>query len=86
MLDEMRTSVPYEEISETLKQYLGLEGSPVAIKLAKSEEAIPDGITEIDEVIRHCMMVSIARKEGRIFYATAEKHQCMGGSWAIGLR
>jgi uncharacterized protein (DUF169 family) len=86
MLDEMRSSVPYEEISETLKQYLGLEGSPVAIKLAKSEEAIPDGINEIDEVIRHCMMVSIARKEGRIFYATAEKHQCMGGSWAIGLR
>ena len=31
-------------------------------------------------------MVSLARNEGRIFYSTAEKHECMGGSFALGLR
>jgi uncharacterized protein (DUF169 family) len=31
-------------------------------------------------------MVGMARKEGRIFYATVDNHSCMGGSWALGLR
>ncbi len=86
MEDVMRESFSYAEISETFKKYLGLDGSPVAIKLAKSPEAIPDGVVEIDESVRHCYMVSLARKEGKIFYATVDKHQCMGGSWALGLR
>lgn len=86
MQDEMRESPSYAEISNILKDYLGLDGSPVAIKLAKSREAIPEGIPEIEDTVRHCFMVSLARKEGKIFYATADKHQCMGGSWALGLR
>jgi uncharacterized protein (DUF169 family) len=31
-------------------------------------------------------MVNLARKEGKIFYATSERHQCAGGAWALGLR
>jgi uncharacterized protein (DUF169 family) len=31
-------------------------------------------------------MVNMARKEGKIFFATKDNHQCMGGSWALGLR
>jgi uncharacterized protein (DUF169 family) len=85
MEDGMKTEISWSEISETLKNYLGLEGSPVAIKLAKNEHGLPEGIEEIDEPQRHCQMVNIARREGRIFYATAKKHQCMGGAWAIGL-
>jgi uncharacterized protein (DUF169 family) len=86
MMDEMNIPIPYAEISESLKKYLGLSGSPVAIKLAKTKEAIPEGLSEIPETVRHCQMVSLARKEGKIFYATAEKHQCAGGAWALGLR
>jgi uncharacterized protein (DUF169 family) len=86
MEDQMRDPPAYADIADMLKTYLGLEGSPVAVKLAKTKEAIPAGIPEIEETVRHCFMVSLARKEGRIFYATAEKHQCMGGSWALGLR
>jgi uncharacterized protein (DUF169 family) len=86
MDDVMRESLPYAEIAEILKTFLGLDGSPVAVKLAKSKDAIPEGIAEIDEPARHCFMVSLARKEGKIFYATVDKHQCMGGSWALGLR
>ena len=82
----MNIPIPYAEVGETLRTYLGLSGSPVAIKLAKDKKGIPEGIEEIAEVTRHCQMVNLARKEGAIFYATAEKHQCAGGAWALGLR
>jgi uncharacterized protein (DUF169 family) len=86
MEDEMKTTQPYAEIAEILKTQLALVGSPVAVKLAKTREAIPQGIEELQETIRHCQMVSLARKEGKIFYATAERHQCAGGGWALGLK
>jgi uncharacterized protein (DUF169 family) len=41
---------------------------------------------ELDKTIRHCMMVNLARNEGKIFYATSGKHECNGGAWALGLR
>lgn len=75
----------YAAISEELKSVLGLAGSPVAVKLAKSAEEIPEGIPEIEETTRHCRMISLAR-EGKIFYAPNAKHQCGGGAWALGLR
>ncbi len=86
MKDEMNITIPYQEIAEDLKKYLGLTGSPVAIKLAKTKEGIPEGLAEIPETIRHCQMVNLARMEGRAFYATADKHQCAGGAWALGLK
>ncbi len=82
----MRSTLPYAEISDTLKTCLGLDGSPVAIKLAKNAQGIPEGMEELKEPARHCRMVNMARREDAIFYATAEKHQCMGGAWALGLR
>jgi len=86
MEDQMRTEISYAEIAETLKKTLNLRGSPVAVKLAKSPEAIPDGVGPIDDTVRHCQMVSRARLNGEIFYATADKHVCMGGGWALGLK
>jgi len=76
----------YKAIGEILKEELKIDGSPVAVKFAKNEEGIPDGIPEIEEEMRHCQMVSLARKEGRIFYARGEKHSCAGGAWALGLK
>jgi uncharacterized protein (DUF169 family) len=86
MEDQMRTEISYAEIAETLKKTLNLRGSPVAVKLAKSPEAIPEGVGPIDDTVRHCQMVSRARLNGEIFYATADKHVCMGGGWALGLK
>lgn len=86
MEDQMRTKVSYAEIAETLKKALNLRGSPVAVKLAKSPEGIPEGVGPIEETVRHCQMVSRARLNGEIFYATADKHVCMGGGWALGLK
>lgn len=84
-MDTMKSDPDFVQISETLKTALKLSGSPVAVKVVSSPEQIPDGITEIGETVRHCRMVSLAR-EGNVFYASNEKHQCGGGAWALGLR
>jgi uncharacterized protein (DUF169 family) len=82
----MKIPINYTESSDTLKKVLGLKGSPVAIKFASSKEEIPAGMEELDKTIRHCSMVNLARTEGKIFYATAGKHECNGGAWALGLK
>jgi uncharacterized protein (DUF169 family) len=84
--EPMKIPVNYAEASETLKKVLGLKGSPVAIKFATSKEEIPPGMEELDKAIRHCTMVNLARNEWKIFYATAGKHECNGGAWALGLK
>jgi len=85
-MSDIRTVIDYAEISETLKHYLGLSGSPVAVKFVQTKEQIPEGMEELAEATRHCQMVSWARKDGKIFYATAAKHGCQGGAWALGLK
>jgi uncharacterized protein (DUF169 family) len=84
--EPMKIPMDYAGSSEILKNALKLTGSPVALKFAMTKEDIPDGIDEIGSTIRHCSMVNLARKEGLIFYATAPKHECNGGAWALGLR
>jgi len=79
-------TIDYSGASAALKRALALESSPVAIRLAHSREEIPPGLEKLDKTVRHCQMVSMARKEGRSFYSTAENHECVGGSWALGLR
>jgi len=84
--EPMKTMADYAEASEILKTSLAMKGSPVAFRFAASKEDIPAGIEELDKTIRHCMMVSLARKEGKVFYATAERHECNGGGYALGLK
>lgn len=74
----------YEDLSIKIKDKLGLEKSPVAVKLVLKEEDIPGGIPKIGENIRHCEMVQKAA-QGDIFYATAEEQMCKGGAGALGL-
>jgi uncharacterized protein (DUF169 family) len=86
MTPDMKISINYAEASETLKKFLKLSGSPVAFRFATKKEDIPAGMQELDKTIRHCSMIGLARKEGRMFYSTAGKHECNGGAWALGLR
>ncbi|WP_292368236.1 DUF169 domain-containing protein [Methanoregula sp. UBA64] len=87
MTDEpLKIAVDFKESAEVLTKYLGLEGSPVAFKFATKKEDIPAGMPEIDKVMRHCTMVMVARKENKAFYATADRHECNGGAWALGLK
>ena len=74
----------YKDLSEKIMDKLGLEKSPVAIKLVLKEDDIPEGIPKIEENIRHCEMVQKAA-QGASFYATAEQQACKGGAGAIGL-
>ena len=76
----------YPQASDALKKALGLATSPVAIRLVHTKEEIPPGVEKLDKTVRHCQMVSLARKEGRIFYSTVENHECVGGAWSLGLR
>jgi len=84
--EQIKIKMDYAGSSEILKTSLKMKGSPVAIGFATTKDDIPPGMTEIDKAIKHCMMVSLARNEGRIFYSTAEKHECMGGAFALGLK
>ena len=72
--------------SEAFRTLLGLNHSPVALRFVFTKEEIPAGMEKLDRTVRHCQMVSMARKEGKIFYATNENHECYGGAWALGLR
>ena len=74
----------YKELSQKIKDKLGLEKSPVAIKLVLKEEDIPEGVPKIDETIRHCEMVQKAA-QGATFYATVDEEKCKGGAAALGL-
>jgi uncharacterized protein (DUF169 family) len=82
----MKIKTDYAGSSEILRTSLKMKGSPVAIGFAATKDDIPPGIPEIDKAIKHCMMVSLARNEGKIFYSTSEKHECMGGAFALGLK
>ncbi len=86
MEQSIKTTIDYAACSDTLKKYLGLKGSPVALMFAGKKEMIPDIIPGIEGKFRHCAMVNMARKEGKTFYATVDNHECMGGAWALGLR
>ena len=86
MTTGMKIAVNYAETSETLKKFLKLSGSPVAFRFVSKREEVPPGMQELDKTIRHCAMVGLARKEGKIFFSTAGKHECNGGAWALGLR
>lgn len=76
----------YKDASDALKKALGLNYSPVAIRMATSHDDIPDGMKQLEGNFRHCKMVDMARREGKVFYAKVENHECMGGAWALGLR
>ena len=86
MTPDLKIPINYAEASETLKKFLKLTGSPVAFRFVTKKSDIPAGMQELDKTIRHCAMVGLARKEGRIFYSPSGRHECNGGAWALGLR
>jgi uncharacterized protein (DUF169 family) len=86
MTSSVKIPINYAEAAETLRQLLKLSGSPVAFRFVTKKEEIPAGMEKLEKTIRHCAMVGLARREGKIFYSTAENHECNGGAWSLGLR
>ena len=74
-----------QKYAEVIGSKVKLTCKPVAMKLLKSEEDIPEGLELISEKVRHCEMVRKASL-GEKFYSTVEEQMCLGGAGAIGLR
>ena len=70
---------------EVIESKIKLDAKPVAMKLIKTEEDLPEGYDLIEEKIRHCEMVRKASL-GAKFYSTIDEQMCLGGAGAIGLR
>lgn len=75
----------YGEIVKELNELLGLKGSPVAVKLVKTADEIPESYKKVDEKKRHCEFVQDARLKGNKGYATSEEHLCKGGAGVMGI-
>jgi uncharacterized protein (DUF169 family) len=75
----------YEKISKELDELLNLKGSPVAVKLVKNPEEIPENYEKMGEKKRHCEFVQDARLKNITGYATSEEHLCKGGAGVMGL-
>ena len=75
----------YESAGKELIELLGLKGSPVAVKLAKTAADVPAGIPKVTEKTRHCQFVQNARLKGTKGYATHEEHLCKGGAGVLGV-
>lgn len=86
MVSDLKIPINYAEAATVLKNTLKMSGSPVAFRFVTKKEEIPEGMQKFDKTVRHCTMVDLARREGKIFYATSDNHECNGGAWALGLR
>lgn len=75
----------YTTEARELIDLLGLKGSPVAVKLAKTESDIPAGYQKVPEKSRHCQFVQDARLKGMKGYATRTEHMCKGGAGVMGI-
>jgi len=75
----------YNTTGKELIDLLGLKGSPVAVKLAKTEADVPAGYQKVPEKSRHCQFVQDARLKGMKGYATHEEHMCKGGAGVMGI-
>ena len=72
------------EISELYKQILNLRWSPVAVRLMRPGEDIPEGVVAPSVPLRHCQSITVARR-GHCLYIPPSKHACPDGSGILGL-
>lgn len=58
---------------------------PVAIKLIKEGEKIPDGFKKLEKQMRHCQIVNEVRKFGKFYVTEYDDYLCKMGAAALGL-
>lgn len=73
-----------KEFAESFKNMLTLRWSPVAVKLLKTGEDIPENVVEPSIPLRHCQAITIARR-GTSLYMPPSKHACPDGAAIMGL-
>jgi len=74
--------VENEIISQKIEQILGLDSPPLAIKIVKIEEPLPN-IRSSPQRSRYCQLLMLARK-GQILMLTAEDLACPAAKAALG--
>ena len=72
-----------QKLSQKLEEILGLDSPPIAVKIVKAEEAIPD-IKLPTQNSRYCQLLMLARK-GQTLMLNAEKIACPAAKAALGL-
>jgi uncharacterized protein (DUF169 family)/NAD-dependent dihydropyrimidine dehydrogenase PreA subunit len=72
------------ELSQIFKQTLNLRWSPVAVRLMRPDEEIPEGMVEPPMPLRYCQSIIVARR-GNCLYMPPRKHACPDGSGILGL-
>jgi len=70
-------------LSQKLEEILGLDTPPIAVKIIKTEEPLPD-IKLPSQNSRYCQLLMLARK-GQTLMLTAEKIACPAAKAALGL-
>ena len=70
-----------QTLSQKLEEILGLDSPPIAIKIVKAEEPIPD-IKLPTQNSRYCQLLMLARK-GQTLMLNAEKIACPAAKAAL---
>ncbi|MGL5515048.1 MAG: DUF169 domain-containing protein [Sporomusa sp.] len=73
-----------KEFSQRFTNLLTLRWSPVAVKLIKTDEKVPDNVYAPSVPLRHCQAITIARR-GNSLYMPPAKHACPDGAAIMGL-
>lgn len=74
----------YSEIAKAFTDRLTLRWSPVAVKLLKPGEKVPEHVYEPAVPLRHCQAITVARR-GNSLYMPPSKHACPDGAAIMGL-
>lgn len=72
------------ELATALTKMLTLRWSPVAVKLVKPGEKIPEKVTQPSVPLRHCQAITLARR-GNSLYMPPSRHACPDGAAIMGL-
>ena len=74
-----------EEMSDIMKETLGLRDNIVGVTLFKRDEDIPKELELQERPFHYCQMIQTARLKGNSFLAHADYHGCKGGASGLGL-
>ena len=74
----------WSEVCRELFELLRLRSSPVAVKLVKSEEEIPEGVEKPKKRLTVCQMVNLARIHKRTLAATVDEIICAYAQSVLG--
>jgi len=81
---DIKVKDDYIELSKTLKEILNLNKNPVAIKLIKNDQELPDKVKVLDFPVRHCVSINMAA-HGSMFYLPGDMHACAAAKAALGI-